>query len=197
MSSPHFDPFLLLDEFRSAYVLYYTPRGVAVGPNDSLYVADSLNHCIRRIAIDPGADDQSPRGRARPPLSEVRPWCPRLPKGCRSPCPRPPRRRDVPVGSTFLWQQLVRDVEANAPWQRLRRSLLLLLQLLLAVILGLGAYRLLRRGGGRARRPLLVGAAEQERGGRDRTPQSPPPGTFGFVSCSGCMPGAWLSASSL
>ena len=24
------------------------------------------------------------------------------------------RRRDVPVGSTFLWQQLVRDVEANA-----------------------------------------------------------------------------------
>src|SRR3989337_1216435 len=28
------------------------------------------------------------------------------------------RRRDLPVGSTFLWQQLVRDVEANAPWPR-------------------------------------------------------------------------------
>jgi Ca-activated chloride channel homolog len=45
------------------------------------------------------------------------------------------RRQQQPVGSTYLWQQLVRDVEANAPWQRLRRSLLLLLQLLLAVIL--------------------------------------------------------------
>src|SRR5439155_25160242 len=41
------------------------------------------------------------------------------------------RRRDVPVGSTFLWQQLIRDVEANAPWQRLRFSWLLLIQLLI------------------------------------------------------------------
>ena len=45
------------------------------------------------------------------------------------------RRPERPVSSTYLWQQLVRDVEANAPWQRLRRSLLLLLQLLLAVLL--------------------------------------------------------------
>ncbi len=44
------------------------------------------------------------------------------------------RRRDLPVGSTFLWQQLVRDVEANAPWQRLRFSWLLLVQLLIAAI---------------------------------------------------------------
>ncbi|HEX2142448.1 MAG TPA: VWA domain-containing protein, partial [Candidatus Limnocylindria bacterium] len=44
------------------------------------------------------------------------------------------RRRDVPVGSTFLWQQLVRDVEANAPWQRLRFSWLLLVQLLIALL---------------------------------------------------------------
>jgi Ca-activated chloride channel homolog len=45
------------------------------------------------------------------------------------------RRPQHQVSSTYLWQHLVRDVEANAPWQRLRRSLLLLLQLLLAVLL--------------------------------------------------------------
>jgi hypothetical protein len=45
------------------------------------------------------------------------------------------RRPEHPVSSTFLWQQLVRDVEANAPWQRLKRSLLLMLQLLLALLL--------------------------------------------------------------
>jgi hypothetical protein len=44
------------------------------------------------------------------------------------------RRPVRSVSSTFLWQQLVRDVEANAPWQRLRRSLLLLLQVLLAIV---------------------------------------------------------------
>ena len=51
------------------------------------------------------------------------------------------RRRDVPVGSTFLWQQLIRDVEANAPWQRLRFSWLLLVQLLIAAIVVAAAAR--------------------------------------------------------
>ncbi len=45
------------------------------------------------------------------------------------------RRPERDVSSTFLWQYLVRDVEANSPWQRLRRSLLLLLQLLCALLL--------------------------------------------------------------
>ena len=45
------------------------------------------------------------------------------------------RREERTVSCTFLWQHLVRDVEANAPWQRLRRSLLLLIQLLLALLL--------------------------------------------------------------
>ncbi len=51
------------------------------------------------------------------------------------------RRRDIPVGSTFLWEQLIRDVEANAPWQRLRFSWLLLIQLLIALIVVLAAVR--------------------------------------------------------
>ncbi len=41
------------------------------------------------------------------------------------------RREEHTVSSTFLWQRMVRDVEANAPWQRLRRNILLLLQLLI------------------------------------------------------------------
>ncbi len=41
------------------------------------------------------------------------------------------RRREVLVSSTFLWQQILRDSEANTPWQRLRRNLLLLLQLII------------------------------------------------------------------
>jgi hypothetical protein len=45
------------------------------------------------------------------------------------------RRREVPVSSNFLWQQILLDREANTPWQRLRRNLLLLLQLLILAAL--------------------------------------------------------------
>jgi hypothetical protein len=51
------------------------------------------------------------------------------------------RRDERVVPSTLLWQRLVTDVEANAPWQRLRRSLLLLLQLLLVALLAILAAR--------------------------------------------------------
>lgn len=66
------------------------------------------------------------------------------------------RREDRRVSSTFLWQRIVRDVEANAPWQKLRRNLLLLLQLLLLLLLALALARPFFRTTGIAGRNLIV-----------------------------------------
>jgi Ca-activated chloride channel homolog len=51
------------------------------------------------------------------------------------------RRQEMPVSSVMLWEKLLRDREANAPWQRLRRNLLLLLQLLVLAALVLALAR--------------------------------------------------------
>jgi hypothetical protein len=45
------------------------------------------------------------------------------------------RREEQIVSSVYLWQEMVRDVAANAPWQRLRPNWLLLLQLLVLITL--------------------------------------------------------------
>ena len=45
------------------------------------------------------------------------------------------RRKQIQVSSTLLWVQLLRDQQANAPWQKLRRNLLLILQLLILAAL--------------------------------------------------------------
>ncbi len=45
------------------------------------------------------------------------------------------RRQEVKVSSTLLWQMLLEDRQANVPWQKLRRNLLLFVQLLILAAL--------------------------------------------------------------
>lgn len=51
------------------------------------------------------------------------------------------RRVEREVPSTYLWRKMVRDVEANAPWQKLRPNLLMILQLLFLAVLILALAR--------------------------------------------------------
>jgi len=60
------------------------------------------------------------------------------------------KRRMVTVSSTLLWRKAVEDLQANAPLQKLRRNLLLLLQLIILTAL-LGAFA----------GPMLQGVADR------------------------------------
>ena len=51
------------------------------------------------------------------------------------------RRQPVQVSSLMLWQQVIQDRQANVPWQRLKRNILLLLQLLILALLVLALAR--------------------------------------------------------
>src|SRR3954467_6433732 len=51
------------------------------------------------------------------------------------------RRRELAVSSTLLWKKAIQDLQVNAPFQKLRRNLLLILQLALLLALCLALSR--------------------------------------------------------
>jgi Ca-activated chloride channel family protein len=66
------------------------------------------------------------------------------------------RRKEQVVSSIYLWRRMVRDLEANAPWQRLRRNLLLILQLLFLIVVILALARPFTWGEGSSSQALIL-----------------------------------------
>lgn len=66
------------------------------------------------------------------------------------------KRQEVAVSSTFLWKKSIEDLHVNSPFQRLRRSLLLLLQLLALIALVLAASRPITTGVSAGGRNLIL-----------------------------------------
>ncbi len=68
------------------------------------------------------------------------------------------RRRDMEVSSTLLWKKAIQDLQANAPFQKLRNNILLILQLLalIAALLAIAQPELRHRGMSTARRIILI-----------------------------------------
>ncbi len=51
------------------------------------------------------------------------------------------RHQDYTVSSLFLWEEVLRDLEANAPWQKLKKNILMMLQILAIIFLALAMSR--------------------------------------------------------
>jgi hypothetical protein len=68
------------------------------------------------------------------------------------------RRRDMEVSSTLLWKKAIQDLQANAPFQKLRNNILLILQLLalIAALFAIAQPELRHRGISTARRIILI-----------------------------------------
>lgn len=67
------------------------------------------------------------------------------------------RHTDYSISSLYLWQHAVADLEANAPWQKLKKNILMLLQILGVVLLSLiMSGPVVRTGGNQDKAVLLV-----------------------------------------
>ena len=68
------------------------------------------------------------------------------------------KRRDVEISTTLLWKKAIQDLQANAPFQKLRRNILLLLQLLVlcALLLAVAQPQLSDRGKTNKRHIILI-----------------------------------------
>lgn len=45
------------------------------------------------------------------------------------------RHEDFTVSSLFLWEEVIKDIEANAPWQKLKKNTLMILQIIAVILL--------------------------------------------------------------
>lgn len=84
------------------------------------------------------------------------------------------RRRPVRVGSTLLWVKSIEDLQVNAPFQRLRLSLLLLVQamILACVVIAIGRPAIEGAGPGGERLIILIDHSASMNA-RDDGPESP------------------------
>lgn len=81
------------------------------------------------------------------------------------------KRQEQVVPLTLLWKKVIEDLHVNAPFQRLRYSLLLLLQLLLAIVLAIALARpFLEYAGFRSTSMLLLIDTSASMGTKDAGP---------------------------
>lgn len=66
------------------------------------------------------------------------------------------KREKVIVSSHVLWQKVLRDMQAATPWQKLRKNLLMFLQLLCAVLIVLALAGMALESGTHTSQPVII-----------------------------------------